>query len=212
MDDNVCLNDNDILINILTRSGNREEKFLNLKNSINNQEYKNIRHIISNDNSNCSYLNNDLEVYFVEKIGGEVFYNLYLNILASKVESGWVIIMDDDSKIIENSFLSKLSQICKESNENDIIIFQAKVGNRNAILPSDIHMKKKIFTQGGIDMVCFCVYFTVFNYYKFTSKRCGDYNFLNKLRSSKNYNFKYIDNLPIGIWANYNGHMSGKND
>ena len=45
-----------ITINILTRTGNREKYFKTLEDSIKNQTYKNIRHIKSNDNTNCDYL------------------------------------------------------------------------------------------------------------------------------------------------------------
>ena len=42
-------NNINILINILTRTGNRENDFKTLNNSIKMQSYKNIRHLKRND-------------------------------------------------------------------------------------------------------------------------------------------------------------------
>ena len=57
-----------IKINILTRTGNREKYYNQLKKSVLEQTYvDNIRHIKSNDNPNCKYLDNDIDIIFVEK-------------------------------------------------------------------------------------------------------------------------------------------------
>ena len=57
----------DITINILTRSGNRPTYFKTLKDSILTQTYPHIRHIISNDNPDCTYLNDEKYVYAITK-------------------------------------------------------------------------------------------------------------------------------------------------
>ena len=56
-----------ITMNILTRSGNRPIYFKILKNSILAQSYPHIRHIISNDNPSCKYLDVEKYVYAVSK-------------------------------------------------------------------------------------------------------------------------------------------------
>ena len=63
---------------------------------------------------------------------------------------------------------------------------------------------------GGIDMACFCFHHSVFNSFKFDGKCAGDFNFIDKIRKSKKFKFKFTD-LKIGIGANYNGAKGGKN-
>jgi hypothetical protein len=191
-------------INILTRSGIRKDYFQRLKQSIVDQTYKNVRHIASCDNPNCDFLQ-DEEVVYVEKQPnkGKCFYNLYLNKLANRVEDGWVIILDDDSKLIDQNFLLKLANICSSTIKNKIIIYKAKYHKR--VLPP----QPKII-RGKIDMCCFCVHHSVFKDIKFDARCGGDFNFLNKIRQSKKYSMKFCDKLPLGIHANYDGPKLGK--
>ena len=206
---------NNILINILTRTGKREKLFNILKKSIMKQNYKNIRHIISNDNPNCKFLKNLKDVYFIDKkkilnikqLKG--FYNLYLNYLASKCKNGWVIILDDDAKLINNDFLNQLSKKLKNISKDNIVIYQSYLKQDKRILPTKKHFEEKKIIKCGIDMSCFCVHHSVFKNIKFHAHLCGDFDFLNKIMKNKKYKFKFV-NLPIGIWANYEGQRLGK--
>ena len=121
-----------VLINILTRTGNREAYFNTLKKTIENQTYKNIRHLKSNDNPDCKYLENEKDVFRVIKndTQGEAFYNLYLNELGKKIKKGWVIILDDDSKLINNNFIKELAEECSISKPNEILIYQSYLLNK----------------------------------------------------------------------------------
>ena len=101
-----------------------------------------------------------------------------------------------------------LINICKISQKNDIIIYRARVGEGNGIIPPIQHMNNHIIEKTCIDMACFCAYYTVFDKYKFTSERYGDYNFLNLLQKSKEFQFQFVE-LPIGIHANYEGARHG---
>lgn len=197
-------------INILTRTGKREKQFNTLKNTILNQTYKNIRHIKSNDNPKCTYLLEETDVFLVhknEKIR-EGFYNLYVNELAKQVTDGWVIILDDDCKLTDDNFIQNLASECSNSNPKDVLIFKSRVGTYG-ILPPDDDFNNKIFKLCHIDMACFCVHYTVFQEFQFDGKRCGDFYFLDKIRKSNKYNFKFI-NIPLGLFANYDGERLGK--
>lgn len=198
-----------VLINILTRTGNREKYYSQLKESINAQTYKNIRHIKSNDNPKCSYLINESDVIDVipDRQSGKAFYNLYLNELGKKVNDGWVIIMDDDSKMIDNTFIEKLADICKNSSKDEVLIYQCRLWSKR-IIPSARTFNMQTFFEGDIDMVCFCIHYSVFEKFKFTPNYCGDFNFLNSIRQSKQFRFKYVK-LPIGLWGNYDGEKKG---
>ena len=192
------------LINILTRSGSRKKKFLILKKSILDQSYKNIRHIISCDQPKCSFLKNE-EVVCVEKQPkkGRCYYNLYLNKLAETVDDGWIIILDDDSKLIHKHFLLELARKCVSTPHNKVIIYQSKY--HNTVLP-----KKKKIVKCGIDMCCFCFHHSVKNKFKFDADCGGDYNFLCKIEKSKTHTFQFCKSLPLGIHGNYNGPQLGK--
>lgn len=197
-------------INILTRTGNRHNYFKNLKESILKQNYPNIRHIKSNDNTKCTYLDDETDVISVEKGKKNTFYNLYLNTLLENVNEGWVIILDDDCKLTNEKSIENIAEVCKNSKPNEVIIYKNKIHQDGKILPFDKHMLDKKFVVGYIDMCCFCFHHTVFKDIKFTDKRMGDYFFLDQIKKSNKFNFKY-SNIPVGIWANYNGAKSGKN-
>ena len=195
-----------VLINILTRTGRRPKHFKNLEESIISQTYKNIRHIKSCDNPTCNYLNNSKDVVKVipDKSAGRAFYNLYLNTLIDTTKDGWIIILDDDSKLIDNHFLEELANECKISNANDVLIYNVKINRSGVILPRSDKIK-----SGRIDMACFCFHSSISKDIRFDRRNRGDYNFLEKIKNSNNYNFKFL-NLNVGIWANYEGAKNGK--
>lgn len=204
-------NHKDITINILTRSGNRPKYFKILKDSILAQTYPHIRHIISNDNPSCKYLDGEKYVYEVSKSPTRPagFYNLYLNELTKQVEDGWVIILDDDSKLVDNTFIENLAKQCSTSNENDVLIYQTIIWPNKTAIPNTEGFRDKKIQHANIDMACFCVHYSIFNNIQFKCKIGGDFSFLDDITNSKKYNFKFIL-LPKGIWGNYDGPRGGK--
>ena len=195
-----------VLINILTRTGKRPKHFKILEKSIFSQTYKKIRHIKSCDNNNCNYLNNNKDVIKVvpDKSSGQAFYNLYLNNLIDATKEGWIIILDDDSKLIYNNFLKELANECMISNKNDVLIYKVNLGTGKRVLP-----RSNSIISGSIDMACFCFHSSISKNIRFDGRKRGDYNFLEKIKNSNNYNFKFLK-LKVGIWANYEGPKYGK--
>ena len=198
---NIKVKDQSILINILTRSGKREQCFNNLAKSIKNQTYKNIRHIISNDNPQCKYLHNKNNVVNVKKLKkyniNHCPYNLYLNNLKNKVKKGWIIILDDDSKLIDNTFIERLVyQIKKLKKHKAIIPIPNIFGSKNF----DINLIK----YKRLDMTNIAFHHSV--NIDFSEACGGDFIFFKKLLE-KNL-VKYIKIEP-GIWANYEGASNG---
>lgn len=198
------------LINILTRTGKRRSYYMTLKQSIEAQTYKNIRHIKSNDNPDCTFLTDSPDVFhiFPKKDAGKCFYNLYLNYLGQQVQEGWVIILDDDSKLIDNTFLEKLAVLCDNAEPTDILIYRAKIWD-SGVIPRPENMKKKILEYGDVDMACFCIHSTTLHQYSFEAQTSGDYWFLNSIRNDNKCTFKFVK-LPIGISANYDGEHNGQ--
>ena len=204
-------NNNDEVINILTRTGTREKCYKKLLDSLNKQSYKNFRHIKSNDNKDCMFLNNEKNVINIDKIEktntDNCPYNLYLNKLIDNVREGWVIILDDDAIFVDNDYLLNLSKELKKYNKNDILITNIYNGLNKKIMPNldllnnDVYnIKYKNIDMGGI-------IFHSTNKTKFKSKCGGDYNFYKE--AIKNYKPKFID-IPPGIWTNYSGDNKGK--
>ncbi len=191
------------LINILTRTGNRPSYFKELKKTIHLQTNKNIKNYISCDRPDCQYLTGEKNVITVEKSSDNSgFYNLYLNQLAEQCQKGWVIILDDDSKLTDKNFLLNLSRICQCYTSDTIIIYRSLVNKR--VLPPNNRIN-----HAKIDMSCLCIHHSVFKDYKFTDMLSGDYRFLILLLLSEQFKFVY-PNIPVGVHANYDGEKLGR--
>ena len=205
-------------INILTRSGKRENCFKLLRKSIEKQSFKNWKHLISNDNIENEFLktyDNVHSVKFVKKDSKKYEgtdhrhcpYNIYLNELLKYTDDGWVIILDDDALLIDKHFLLNIAKECCKANKNDVIIYDMYVGQER--FNSPINMKKQIkegLKSGGVDMNGFA--FHTSNTIRFDDKCAGDYHFLNNSKNA-GYNLKYIKLPKIGVWANYKGWAHG---
>ena len=71
-----------------------------------------------------------------------------MNELGNNVNDGWIIILDDDSKLIDNTFLEKLADECSKSTPKEILIFQSLLLPKKVLIPSnknfDITNKTKL--------------------------------------------------------------------
>lgn len=197
---------------ILTRSGNRKECFSTLKQSLEKQTYKNYIHLISNDNSNNTFLKNEKNVIQLEHLKKRKRnvrhcpYNIYLNELIKEIkEEGWVLIMDDDSKFIRDNYLEQLSKICDKTNKNHILILKTFIGKYKTKFPSSDDLQFRT-----VDMSNLCIHSSVLKQFTFNDECGGDYHLIEKLKK-KGYYFKFTKLLSIGIWANHLGFLGGKN-
>lgn len=206
-------------INILTRSGRREDCFKLLRQSIEKQSFKNWKHLISNDNVESKFLNSYDNVHTVNFVKKDKMkykgtehrhcpYNIYLNELLKHTDDGWVIIVDDDALLVDYNFLLNVAKECYKADKNDVIIYDIFAGSSKKIMP--INMKKQIkegLVSGHVDMNGFA--FHTSNKIRFDDKCSGDYHFLNNSKNA-GYNLKYVKLPKIGIWANYKGWMNGQ--
>src|ERR1700748_2286539 len=103
------MNDEKPLINILIRTSNRPKLFLKCLKSVTDQDYKNIRIIVSYDNDAAlRYIPSGLEILKVYKRPEFQFgYDDYCNSLKSLVTDGWYAWIDDDDILMPN-VLSKI--------------------------------------------------------------------------------------------------------
>lgn len=197
-------------IHILTRSGNRYRSFFHLKESLEKQTYKNYIHYISNDNKDCTFLKNEKHIINVDHLKKKKRnfrhcpYNIYLNELVKEVHDGWIIIIDDDAKFINDNFLLQLARICHYQTKEKIIIFKTYLGPSKTEFPLSIDLE-----LGKVDMSNICIHSSVLKKFPFDDLCCGDYHLLRKLKRN-NFQFYFPKVLSKGIWANYNGKLNGQ--
>jgi hypothetical protein len=180
------------LINILTRTSGRPLAFKRCHESVKNQTYKNVRHIVSIDNlqdeeyvKECGvdYFFMDKNVISKEadipdpKTGPRFIYNLYLNKLIEKVNDGWIIILDDDDYLTDNNVLQKVANIAKSN--TDMLLWQMKYPN-GGLLPSLQELGKPP-RLARIGMPCFAIHSGIAKTIKFDGWKCGDFRFIQKV-------------------------------
>jgi glycosyltransferase involved in cell wall biosynthesis len=180
------------LINILTRTSGRPLGFKRCHESVKNQTYKNVRHIVSIDNlqdeeyvKECGvdYFLMDKDAIYKEadipdpKTGPRFIYNLYLNKLIEKVNDGWIIILDDDDYLADNNVLQKVANIAKSN--TDMLLWQMKYPN-GGLLPSLQELGKPP-RLARISSQCFAVHSGVAKTIKWDGWKCGDFRFIQKV-------------------------------
>ena len=125
---------NQVLINILTRTSNRPFYFAECRNSIVNQSYRNIRHIVSvDDNYTYNYVKENgllnQDILHLERptrmSTSHMPYNLYMNSLIKEVKEGWIMFLDDDDILHDINSISTL--VNNLPNIPSIMIFKTRV-------------------------------------------------------------------------------------
>lgn len=171
-------------INILIRTSNRPDYFKECINSILTQDYNNYNVIICFDKKDSlDYLMyyqdyEKIDFFYIEVESKEKYkFNLYCNILMSKVESGWIMFLDDDDKLTHNKVLS----IINENIEDENIMYIWKFLRPDKIIyPNEC----KIFL-GNIDTTSVCFHNNIKNNSKWIDKQYGDYNFYKEFKNEK---------------------------
>jgi hypothetical protein len=144
-------NDDDILVNVLTRTHNRPENFKICRESIIRQTYKNINHIVGTD-TECSY-------YDAIKVSPQVVqqpqlmpeyrtypapWNLYLNELGKLVKDGWIIHLDDDDMFSNQNAIKII--VNNVDNNDQILLWRVNINlnNNSWIVPSNEAFGRRI--------------------------------------------------------------------
>lgn len=175
------------LINILTRTSNRPNYFENCFNSVKNQTYANINHIISvDDDTTENYVKKYTDNYIrvvrknlnkgLKGIRRYAPYNLYLNDLKGQVKDGWIMFLDDDNGFINNQSLENI--VRHIVNVNQLLLWQVKFPNK--LIPEDIFFAKKMIKLNHFDMNGF-MYNVKYNTVLFDDYSAGDYFYMTKL-------------------------------
>lgn len=184
-----------ILINILTRTSGRPNSFKICRESIENQSYRNFRHIVSYDEvEDLKYINS----YNIEKIrvvkrteqevdhyfnpGNREFapYNLYCNDLLSLVDKGWIMFLDDDDMLAHKEVLEIIVARIKKASKRTLFIWQMEYPD-GKILPPDELVEKKEIKIYNIGSPCFLFHHQYAHRLTWDPWKCSDFRIIKKL-------------------------------
>lgn len=125
------------VLNVLTRTCNRPNRFRRCAESIEAQQTKvTIRHFVSVDRP-CTYAEADVVVPATGSIAPEIPaasqshrdapYNLYVNDLLAAVKNGWIFVLDDDDEFLTADAVAKLEPYLAD--ENNMVVFKFAMGD-----------------------------------------------------------------------------------
>lgn len=129
------------VVNVLTRTHDREALFRRCRESVRGQSYRNINHIIGSA-SPCPYHPDAIRLT-PKSVTGEppnpkcypAPYNLHLNELATHVKDGWVMYLDDDDMFTTRSAVKQIADHI--THEDQLLLWRVNINER--IVPDDEH-------------------------------------------------------------------------
>lgn len=214
------IKDNDITINVLTRTSNRPKAFENCRKSVSEQNYSIINHFVTYENLNdLNYFQEDI----IKKIlveGKEILekhnlngykhapYNLHCNVMLNEIKNGWIIFLDDDDNFIHNNVVQELVNEIKKNNEDTLFIWQMRYPN-GKILPKKEHFKNSNIEINNIGSPCFMFHSKYKEFAKWDEYKASDYRVVKRLSENIPHQ-KWLKRVYIQI-NNY-GDFGLKND
>ena len=210
------------IVNILTRTSRRPKYFKKCIESIRNQSYPNINHLISvDDDVSEEYVKEYTDNYIrVERYNGKIPsrdpllgvrmpapYNLYLNELREKVKDGWIMFLDDDDIFIEKTAIEEM--INAANSEDDLLLWKVRFPNRT--VPGNELFKKKIIALNHFSMIGFMYHKKYDDVATFDYFSGGDYHFISQL-APKMKSSVWIDKIYTGIQRNNQMGGFGRKD
>lgn len=194
---------------ILTRTSNRPIFFKQNHQSVTNQTYTPIKHVVSYDTAETfRYLQeyDDIEkvpVVREQRMNLSHFpYNLYCNEMHKFIstDTGWVIYLDDDDLFTNNNAVSEISKYF--NNPDNLIIWKTQ-------FPSGVKPGRffgKAVRSTGFPAICFAYHTKWLKHAIWDNKKGSDSRVLYKL-SKIIPNKVWIDNVLTKI--NYNSGFGG---
>jgi len=171
-------------INILIRTSNRMNLFMRCMESIRNQTYKDVNIIVSaDDEATAKYVRRSgIEPVMVEKKAKTSTetapWNRYLNNLMDHVKGGWILFLDDDDYLADNTVLEKAA---KNLTDDNVIYFLKMRWPTGRIIPSNENFGMGRIVHKDIGMPCFIFHAKHKHKVKFEPIKGGDYYFISKL-------------------------------
>ena len=192
-------------LTIITRTSFRPIEFRKATNSILNQTYTNIHHLVLCDNDQAvQYVeeyykrkkNKNYSIHKVQKQNNEEgFYNLYLNEgIKLTNQDSYILILDDDNYLINKNCITQFFEKTNPFHGFYITQFRRKTSNikPNPELFKEINYYKgntKPIIKGKIDSSC-----AIFKKHhainaKWDDKLAADYRFIKQLATDNDYTF-----------------------
>jgi hypothetical protein len=196
----------DPIIYVLTRTCNREQLFTKCVESIMDQKYVNLRHIVSYDNAETlTYVKKFNHIYDLVDLTtkkSKIHPNEYIDYLYDHVpikEPGWVLVLDDDDKFMTPYGLHHLKQYL--TNIKSLVIWMLYRPDK-FIYPTN----KSSPIVGEIGSCCYLYHSTSIQKGCWGPSGIGDYPCFRRLFSRLKDHI-YIDIPLTGV--NYENQVSG---
>lgn len=198
------------LINIITRTSGRPNGFKKNRDSVLNQTYENINHIVLTDDVKSEeYLKEmNIEYTFIDRNkiiksipnpnikppNASIFlpHNIYLNEIIKNIDDGWIFYLDDDDHFANNLVIEN---IVKNITSNDELLFWKMRFPNGRIIPSVKSFNKRP-VAGEIGGCCHGIHSKWKKHIKWDSWNMSDYrvmNYLNSVMSKK----KWLDIVVV---------------
>ena len=178
---------NDKPISVLIRTHKRPKSLRICLNSLNRQTKNNFCVIIISDDKddNVEGLAGEYpNLYFVFKHIEPLGYpscNLYFNQVKSIIDADYVIFIDDDDEIIDNTYLETLENIYVKNGRPAVIMSRVSYGEQ--VIPSDDGWAN-LPCASNIGTLNFCVRSDIYRNCDWTNDNLGDFHFINSVFNS----------------------------
>lgn len=205
----------DILINVLTRTSKRADKFSRNINSVREQTHTNIRHIVGTDSIKSldyikQHIPDETDVYMYNRFDVinsdphplDIFntgpyspHNLYLNLLNNVVNDGWIMYLDDDDLFASEDSVEtivKCIESIDEHKRNDTLIYWQMMRRGREVLPPSAPNPPQYCRIGGS---CMAFHHTHVKHATWDSWKCGDFRVIQSLH--KNIKHKIFINKVL---------------
>ena len=111
--------------------------------------------------------------------------NLYYNQVKSVIDSGYVIFIDDDDEIIDNTYLKILEDTAVKNGFPAVIMSRALYYG-NTVIPGDVFWTN-LPSAGNVGTLNFCVRTDMYRSCDWTNDGIGDFHFINSVFNSINW-------------------------
>lgn len=168
-------------ITILIRTSNRPKSFRRCIKSILHQKYPHINLLVSADNAATKNYVEDLNILPVEvrkNTSAKAPYNLYLNDLLSRVEQGWLLILDDDDTLAPDAIKTLIDN--KAFDDTSALVLTTMIWPDGRTIPEAEYLGKPPVRK-HIGMPCFMVHTSNKHLLKFDGNKAADYRMAVKL-------------------------------
>jgi GT2 family glycosyltransferase len=194
-----------LVLNILTRTCDRPNRFRRLKESIKAQKWGGkVWHIVSIDRP-CDYVDADVIVPALGTIAPnppdsdqryrDAPYNLYVNDLLEAVEDGWILILDDDDELLDEKALAALEPYMTDPDKMLVCRFAMNLPRSEKVMVMPVNFGDELVAN---DVACSCVVFHSKwkHLAKWHGKYCGDFYGMSNL--SKKLPVVWVDKVLAG--------------